>query len=106
MTWLTAYEILTNPNDLSFCVKKPEGSDKYAVLISRGPGHRFKALLSSKAILSKEEALDAVQEILDAVLQLPSSSAARVAEEGTLNKEQIKKIMDDLKRTGESATYK
>ena len=107
MTTLTGLEIFGNPKDLAFSVKKPKGDNKYGLAITRGPGHNFKLLLSGEDIPSKEVALDLVKQVLEASRKvgleaLPSFGGE---ESKCLTKEQQQKILSDLKKTGESATY-
>jgi hypothetical protein len=107
MTALTGLEIFGNPNDLAFCLKKPKGSNKYGLAVTRGPGHRFKVLLSGEDIPSKKVALDLIKQVLEASRKvgleaLPSFGGYA---NKCLTEAQQNKIIADLKATGESATY-
>jgi len=107
MTPLTGLEIFGNPKDLAFCVKKPKGDNKYGLAITRGPGHNFKLLLSGEGIPSKEVALDLVKQVLGASRKVGLKALPIFGGDASkcLTKEQQQKILSDLKKTGESATY-
>src|ERR1035437_3401401 len=107
MTALTGLEIFGNPNDLAFCVKKIKGSEKYGLAVTRGPGHNFTMLLTGEDIPSKEVALDIVKQVLEASRKVGLESLPSFGGDANkcLTEAQQKKILADLKITGESTTY-
>ncbi len=44
---ITCLEIFANPKDLEINIIKDAGTNKFAILICRGPGHNYKAILTS-----------------------------------------------------------
>jgi hypothetical protein len=105
VTLLTAYEMVHNRTDLMFIAgehKTEQG--KFAFCITRGPGHRYKPLLSSKfEFESQESAADAVQEILTAVVEAVEERLGK-NRDGALTAEDCQVIMEALRRTGSVET--
>ncbi len=117
---ITALEIYSNPMDLEIVVGKRGNADKYAIGISRGPGHNYKALLTSEPFANDvEAAIEAVrntlQRISEAVsqeLQDPSSFAAKILnsdaqaidQSNVLNPDRISQILDELKKNQRADT--
>jgi len=116
ITRLTALEIFTNPNDLRLSVVREEGkgeSGKYAILITRGPGHSFKLLLSSQPFAATvDEAARDIGEILEFIrqnatkdLERPDDGLAQFLNPGgqpvdqsrVLNEELIDRILIELR---------
>lgn len=122
---VTALEIYSQPRDLSFsigeCKNPGEWYGKYAIVISRGPGHNFKLLLSCEPVFgSRETAIMAVEEALAAVCaaakkefesgeslvgQIFNPSSEPVPEDKVLNDERIARIIRELREKGTSETY-
>lgn len=68
---LTAMEVANQYHDLYISVGKSDSTGKFAFLISRGPGHNFKPLLSTNAAFENAgEAIVAVGNILNFVCQI------------------------------------
>ncbi len=120
MTILTALEIFTNPDDLEFSIGL-EGN-KWAVIISRGPGHYFKLLLSSEHVFgSREAAIDKIKGELvficekgKEILGDSSNPAANVINPDNLpvgnmevlTQERLEQIINELRANGMASTYK
>lgn len=116
---VTAFEIFTNPHDLEFRI--PEVDGKWAIIITRGPGHRFRMMLSSEPVFpNKKEAVDGVRNTLDLVRQActqelsdPSSFAAQrmnpdnksLEEAIVLTAAMQEHIIQDLQEKNASSTY-
>ena len=67
---LTALEIFTNPYDLHIQIGEDKESGKYAICISRGPGHKFKPILTSTPFAETfEDEVKTVGETLEAIRQ-------------------------------------
>jgi hypothetical protein len=103
----TAFEIFGNPLDLSFSVKQLDSGESYGVVITRGPGHRFKPLLSGKT-QGRENALAGVRDVLDTSIkygteQLPSLGGNP---NECLTAQQKDEIMAGLEKSGEYNTFK
>ena|SRR3989344_5545205 len=81
ITRLTAIEIFTNPNDLRFSVVREKGrgkGGKYAIFITRGPGHNLKSLLSSQPFAETvDEAVRDIGEILEFIRQSATKDLER-----------------------------
>jgi hypothetical protein len=119
---LTAIEIFTNPSDLEIVIGQEKSSGKYAIAITRGPGHNFKMMLDSEPFTEKfEEALKAVKTILETVqqsvkkeLEDPKSFTAQflnpdnqaLDQSKALNPDLINRIMDELRQHRVASTYK
>lgn len=105
VTLLTAIEMVHNRTDLMFIAgehKKEKG--RFAFAITRGPGHRYKPLLSSNFDFdSRDSAVDTVEEILTAVV---ASVEKRLGtdRDGALTAEDCRAIIEDLRRTGSVET--
>ncbi|HLC49701.1 MAG TPA: hypothetical protein VJI96_04945 [Candidatus Andersenbacteria bacterium] len=115
----TALEIFTNPNDLEFTVGERTG--KWAILITRGPGHNFKMLLSSEPVLpSKAEAITGISNLLKTILHIcgnemtnPATLAAQMLnpdnksleEAAVLTPAMQTRIIEELQQKNTSSTY-
>jgi hypothetical protein len=90
---LTVLEIYTNPADLEFQIAESDG--KYAVMVTRGPGHKFKLLLTTEAVFEKcEVAIDSIRAVLDATLR--EGRQAFSEHPGALNQENVDRILREL----------
>ena len=122
VSMITGLEIYTQPDDLQFVVGESEREKgKYGILISRGPGHRFKILISTPcAFDSREAAVGAVLDLLAAVCEAakkelgnPSSFIAAIVnpngrpveDANVLTQERIEKIVEDLRAGRVANTY-
>lgn len=71
MSLITAMEIFTNPYDLEVTVGRTDKDSKFSIFMSRGPGHRFKILITSEPFAKKlEDAIKGIEEILGMVVQV------------------------------------
>jgi hypothetical protein len=124
---LEAFEIFGNPMDLSIYVARCK-SEKFALAITRGPGHNFKPLVDSNdAFLDRESAVQYVEAILTACVEEGMKTVVSEAEIKTcgifcagmygtkenppvkgavLDADLIKEIGKKLRETGEAGTYK
>jgi hypothetical protein len=65
---LTALEIFAHPTDLMFVIGEKDG--KFGILLTRGPGHDYKFLISSRMIIeTRDKAVEALCNILDATIE-------------------------------------
>lgn len=93
LTRLTVLEIYTNPTDLEFTIAESGG--KHGVMVTRGPGHKFKLLLTTEAVFDKHEvAVDSIRAVLDAALREGKENFGE--EPGVLNQETVDHILLDL----------
>ena len=70
ISMITALEIFSNPSDLKFSIVKEKKSKKLGFVITRGPGHNDKILLSSGLFAEKpEEAIASIKEILEFIYE-------------------------------------
>ncbi len=101
VTIITALEIAGNAEDLQFSI--PEKGGKFGILITRGPGHRFKVMLDGPLVLeSREKAIAIIKnEVLDPV----AHHIAKEELESRLTPEVIEKILADLRATGTAQTF-
>lgn len=98
---LTVLEIYTNPANLEFQIAESEG--KYAVMVTRGPGHKFKLLLTTEAVFEKREvAIDSIRAVLDAALREGTQAFSEHA--GALNQENVDRILRELAEKGSCST--
>jgi hypothetical protein len=66
MTRLTVFEIVGNPDDIVVTHAGPDSQGKYSGWITRGPGHNYKPLVSSKGSFDTPQAAEhAMREIVD-----------------------------------------
>jgi len=101
LTRLTVLEIYTNPADLEFQIAESGG--KYAVMVTRGPGHRFKLLLTTEAVFEKREiAIDSIRAVLDAALS--EGKQAFSEQTGALNQENVNRILHELAEKSSCST--
>jgi hypothetical protein len=99
---LTALEICTNPTDLEFQVAESKG--KHAIMITRGPGHRFKLLLTTEAVFeSRTVAVSTIRSVLDVALKEGKSAFGEAL--GMLDQETIDHIIQDLQEQGSCSTH-
>ncbi len=117
---LTALEIHTNPRDLEFTIGKDKQSGKFAFEIFRGPGHQYKALLTTKPFAkSQDEVIATIKEILEGITELsekelpnPDSPISQILNpdnqeidpSNTLNQEFIDQIIEELRRNQKAST--
>lgn len=120
MTKGTAIEIFTNPGDLEIVIKQIDGKGLFAISICRGPGHRYKLLLTSEpfwetkeaAVLFVGEILQAAATISRAELEDPDSSIFRILnpeggkidESLILNQDLIDRILNELRINSHAST--
>ena len=65
---MTALEINNHPSDLYVQIGKPQGSEQYAIQVSRGPGHSYKMLISSQPFADTvEQAVEQVKALLKGI---------------------------------------
>ncbi len=99
---LTLAEIYSNPSDLDFSIIQENG--KFAAFIRRGPGHRFKLLMSSEpSFATVDAAVAVIKETLDLVLKKGKEIFS--AREQDLNQALVDKILEDLKKMQGATTY-
>lgn len=120
MTRGTAIEIFTNPGDLEIVIEQIDGKGPFAIGICRGPGHRYRLLLTSKpfwetkedAVLFVGETLQSAASISRAELEDPESSIFRIFnpdggkidESLILNQDLIDRILEELRRNNRAST--
>jgi hypothetical protein len=105
VTRLTGLEIFTNPNDLEIMIGQDSHSGKFAMSVSRGPGHNFKPLLTSTPFAETfEGAVDAVKEVLAGIEQAISKewTGDRSA---VLTADLIVLVVEELRRNKKASTY-
>ncbi len=119
---LTGLEIFTQPDDLEFSVPKAKVGGKFGILITRGPGHNFKLLVSGDPILDTREAAieiikGGLQDILikseqtltnpsDFLRGLINPENLPLAQMNVLTQERIDWIIKELAAHGIASTYK
>ena len=117
---ITAIEIYTNPYDLEFLVGKENGGSKFAIAITRGPGHDYKLLLTTAPYTENQaEAIGIIREILELTrstvegeLNNPESIAAsflnpdgeEINQANVLNPDLIERIIAKLEQDREAST--
>lgn len=101
VTIITALEIAGNAEDLRFSI--PEENGQFGVLITRGPGHRFKLMISGPLVLASRE--DAIAVIRDEVLEPILHHIAKERLESKLTPEVTEKILAGLRATGTAQTF-
>ena len=122
LTMMTAAEIFTNPHDLEIVIGQERGGGRYAVRISRGPGHKFKPLLSSTPFAETlDVAIEAVKQILEttnenltkefenseSLLSLYTNpNGVEVDQSKVLNSDLILRILGELRQHRVASTYK
>lgn len=97
VTRITCMEICGNPKDLFIKIADEDEEGKFPLIISRGKGHNFKPLLSGPAP-SKEDALEAIELILNAAVEQSDN-------EGCLTEQMVESIMQNLRDTSEVSTH-
>jgi hypothetical protein len=99
---MTVLEIYSNPADLEFQIAETEG--KHAIMVTRGPGHRFKLLLTTEAVFeSRTVAVSAIRSVLDVALKEGKSAFGETL--GMLDQETIDHIIQDLQEQGSCSTH-
>jgi hypothetical protein len=99
---MTALEIYSNPADIEFLIAQSEG--KHAIMVTRGPGHRFKPLLSTEAVFeSRATAVTIIRSVLDVALKEGKSAFDDALE--MLDQETIDHIIQDLQEQGSCSTH-
>jgi hypothetical protein len=123
ITMITALEIFTNPSDLEISIiQEKDGDRKFAICISRGPGHDFKLLLTSQPFAKTcEDAVKVVRETLEAVSQVATNElenkenfvshvinpgGEQIDKSCVLNPVLINRIIDELRLNQITSTYK
>ena len=117
----TALEIFTNPSDLEISIGQEKSGGKFAIFISRGPGHDFKILLSSQPFAeSTEAAVKAVGEILESIrkaatdtlgdkenplTQILNPDGQAIDQSKALNPDLIRRILEELRKHKRAGTY-
>ena len=117
----TSLEVFTNPSDLEISIGQEKSGGKYAIFISRGPGHDFKILLSSQPFAeSMEAAVKAVGEILESIRQaatntlgdkenpisqILNSGGQEIDQSKALNPDLIQRILEELRKHKRAGTY-
>ncbi|MCK5027097.1 MAG: hypothetical protein KAS07_01635 [Candidatus Pacebacteria bacterium] len=110
---ITALEIFTNPGDLQIIIGQKEKGAKFAVAITRGPGHNFKLMLTLKPFAkTQEEAIKAIEEILQTVrkdvtrefkdlkslsTQYLNPDNQKIDQSKVLNQDLIERILEELR---------
>lgn len=116
LTLITALEIYTNPFDLDIVIMEN------VMVISRGPGHNFKILLSAEwKFNDKIEVVEDIKSILKTIidknkaeLSIPNSFVASICnpknepldEATVLTESMLDEIISSLNGTGTAQTYK
>jgi hypothetical protein len=119
---MSACEIYANPYDISIFIG--EGRDmpgKYGFMISRGPGHNYKPILSAAPVFrGEEEAIVYIKAILESIvksatelLEKPGDFMSQIwadmmkdaKPEELLNQEVIERIITQLKATKNVDTH-
>jgi len=114
---MTVLEIFNHPDDLAVEIPKEKNGSKFAILISRGPGHNYKMLLSSKPVFETfDSAIDSVEKILKEIMEYGKKEVVnkesliyaivnpdgleldQIDESGILNAGLITRIMDELRK--------
>jgi len=120
---ITALEIFSNPNDLEISIRRErKGNGRYSIEFSRGPGHNFKLMLSSKPFTEKpEEAVEIVRETLETIQQVVAKKFADkesflsgyfnpdgklIDQLQVLSSDLIIQIVEELKQHQVASTYK
>jgi hypothetical protein len=119
---MEALEIFTHPDDLEFTIEKEKDGSKYCVLITRGPGHNFKLLISSTFYFeAPEKAVESIKGILESIQQFAIEEFAdessltsmicnpekiKVDENSMLSSGLITRIIDELRQHQVASTYK
>lgn len=117
---ITAIEIYSNPYDLEFLVGKEKGGTKFAIAITRGPGHNYKLLLTTEPYTENQaEVIGRIREILERVrsvaeneLNNPESIAAsflnpdgeEINQANVLNADLIERIIAKLEQDRVAST--
>ncbi|MEI8337712.1 MAG: hypothetical protein WCF92_01020 [bacterium] len=119
---ITALEIFTNPNDLEIIIGQKKAGDKFEIGFFRGPGHRFKPMLTSEPFAEKlEDAVEAIKGILESICEaltkefsdqksLPSQylnpEGHKINQSKVLNTDLINRILEELRQHKVASTYK
>ena len=119
---ITCLEIYTNPKDLEINIVKDTETQKYAFLVCRGPGHNYKAMLTTLPFTSDfDNAIEAVQIILEGALEVGrtfnldddmpeaktlKSFADKIETAEVLNLDIMEKIISELREKTTVCTHK
>lgn len=117
----TALEIYSNPSDLFLSFSKPTLENKFGVVITRGPGHDFKPLISSNFYLtSDDQGILDMQRLLEAcrngsitALTTKTNPIGQILNPDNLpadklcgmSEEQIQRILSELREHRQASTY-
>lgn len=120
ITRITALEIFTNPGDLEFTIGQDKDSSKFAIGIFRGPGHRYKPMITSVPFAeTQEDAVKAVEEILQMIhdcitkeFENPGSIASQylnpdgreIDQSKVLSQDLISRILGELQQHQKAST--
>jgi hypothetical protein len=122
LSWITALEMFTNPGDLEITVGRAEEGEKFALSITRGPGHNFKPMITSAPVFDTAE--DAVKEVKRILGDTHKALMRDFEERGSfpaqylkpegkeldpakvLNPELIERILAELREHKVASTYK
>ena len=64
----TALEINNHPDDLQVSIFNEKESDKYGIIVSRGPGHDYKLLISTSPFADTiDQAVEEVKNLLNGI---------------------------------------
>lgn len=107
----TALEINNHPDDLQVSIFNEKESDKYGIIVSRGPGHNYKLLISTSPFAGTiEQAIVEVKNLLtgihswatkelsdkDSVITQIINPSGQVDVSQTLNHDLIDRILGEL----------
>lgn len=121
ISMITAVEIYTNPKDLEFRIGQERHDGLFAFTVTRGPGHDFRLLLSTRPFAqTEEEIIDAIGEILVGIhesapkelegmsnrLGFLCSDQTAVDSTNVLSPELITRILEELRQHQVASTYK
>lgn len=123
MNILTVLEIFTNPYDLEISIgRENKDSGKYALFISRGPGHNFKLMLNSIPFAeTTEEVVQEIKKILEIVVKAAvkefqerasvlslylNPDGETIDQSKVLTAELIIRILEELRTRQVASTYK
>jgi len=122
ISMFTAMEIFTNPHDLEITVAKEGRSGKFAFAISRGPGHRFKRMLSSRPFAETlENVVFWTKVVLEGIRQTVikefedngsllsqhlNPDGQTIDQSKVLNPDLINRIVNELRKHQTASTYR
>lgn len=122
MTVICALNIFTNPNDLEIVIGQETGGPRFGFIISRGPGHNFRPILSGSPFAKDaEEAIEKIKELLlrahtfctkelsnkgSIPSQFLNPDNDELVQDKILNLGLIEKIISELRLNRVASTYK